>query len=200
MATTSTRLTGAAVLLLTAGGLTLGTAVGAAAGPDRTASTKAAKIASATSAAPRSVSAHATVVDYPSTPTGPLPVLRAGNNGWTCMPDDPTTPGPDPICFDKQTRGWIDAWMAHKAPHLDADGYAYMLRGSSDASNTDPFATKPARGEHWMTSPPHVMVFPKDPASLDHYSADRSNGGPWVMFRGTPYAHLMWPVGPTARS
>ena len=35
-----------------------------------------------------------------------------------------------------------------------------MLQGGSDASNTDPFATKPAEGEDWMNAPAHIMVFP----------------------------------------
>ena len=26
--------------------------------------------------------------------------LRKGSNGFTCMPDNPVTPGPDPMCMD----------------------------------------------------------------------------------------------------
>jgi hypothetical protein len=160
---------------------------------------RAAKIASALSAAPRSVSEHATVKDYPSAPNAPAPILRAGGSVWTCYPDDPTTPRPDPVCLDRQSAAWLDAWTAHKPPHLSADGYAYMLQGSSDASDTDPFATTPAKGDRWMTAPPHVMVFPADPKSLIENNADRTKGGPWVMFPGTPYAHVMFPVTGTPR-
>ena len=188
---TSAGLTTAALFVLAISGVSAVSVAQAADG------TRSAKIASALSAAPRSVSRDATVLDYPSSPGAQPAVLRQGGTAWTCFPDDPSTPGPDPICMDKQTMAWADAWLAHKAPHLSSDGYAYMLRGSSDASDTDPFATTPPKGEEWMTSPPHVMVMPADPASLDHYTQDRTKGGPWVMFRGTPYAHLMFPVGPS---
>jgi hypothetical protein len=188
----STGLTTTALIVLAVSGVS---AVGAAHATD---ATRAEKIASALSAAPHSVSRHATVRDYPSSPGAEAPVLREGGTAWTCFPDDPTTPGPDPICLDRNSLAWVDAWLAHKKPQLSSDGYSYMLRGGSDASDTDPFATTPAKGEEWMTTPPHVMVFPADPASLDHYTQDRTRGGPWVMFRGTPYAHLMFPVGATA--
>jgi hypothetical protein len=158
-------------------------------------SVDAGRIASAMSAAPAAISAHATIKDYPKEGSTEPRLLRSGSNGWTCLPDDTTTPGPDPMCYDTQTGHWIDAWLAHRTPHLTSTGYAYMLRGSSDASNTDPFATKPAPGDHWTTSPAHVMLFPTDPETLRSYpSSDPDNAGPWVMFPGTPYAHVMFPV------
>ena len=172
------------------GGTTGGTAVSAA--PQL--GSKAFKIANAMSAAPRSLSRNATVLDYPNTPDGDFVLLRKGSNGWTCVPDDPGTPGNDPICADKQTMKWFGAWLAHKKPHLSSPGLAYMLQGASDASNSDPFATKPAKGGHWHTSPPHVMVFPTEKLPKGTYSADPDNGGPWVMFAGTPYEHYMMPV------
>ena len=70
-----------------------------------------------------------------------------------------------------------------------------MLQGGSDASNTDPFATEPAAGEEWMTSPPHIMILM--PGDLDQtvFSTDPHSGGPWIMWAGTPYEHIMMPVG-----
>ena len=40
----------------------------------------------------------------------------------------------------------------------------------------------------------HIMLFPKDPASLDGFTTDFNSGGPYVMFKGTGYDHLMIPV------
>ena len=74
------------------------------------------------------------------------------------------------------------------------DGLVYMLQGSWDASNTDPFATAPPEGSDWVVTGPHVMVLPANPASLAGMSTDHMSGGPYVMFQGTPYAHLMMPV------
>ena len=47
-----------------------------------------------------------------------------------------------------------------------------------------------------MVSSPHVMVIVPDPAQLDALSTDPQNGGPWVMWKGTKYAHIMMPTAP----
>jgi hypothetical protein len=69
-----------------------------------------------------------------------------------------------------------------------------MLQGGTDPSNTDPFATKPAADGGWLTTPPHLMLLL--PVKLDPtvYSTVYANGGPWIMWPGTPYEHLMVPV------
>jgi hypothetical protein len=38
------------------------------------------------------------------------------------------------------------------------------------------------------------MIAVPDLKSLDGLSTDPKNGGPWVMWKGTPYAHIMAPV------
>jgi hypothetical protein len=73
-------------------------------------------------------------------------------------------------------------------------GLSYMLKGAGDAGTTDPYAMKPAAGHPWHTSPPHVMIMPTQKLPAGTYSADPDNGGPWVMFAGTPYEHYMMPV------
>ena len=98
------------------------------------------------------------------------------------------------MCLDKNAMAWAEAWMGHKEPKLSGPGLGYMLRGGSSASNTDPFATKPAAGETWLNDPPHVMVFPTSKLDPAVYSTDPKSGKPWIMFPGTPYEHLMVPV------
>ncbi|MGN6058224.1 MAG: hypothetical protein ACTHOI_06535, partial [Sphingomicrobium sp.] len=71
-------------------------------------------IASAESAAPASISSKATIVQMDA--KGTMQVLRKGTNGWTCIPDAPDTPGPDPMCFDPNAAKWVQAWVAHKPP------------------------------------------------------------------------------------
>ncbi len=39
------------------------------------------------------------------------------------------------------------------------------------------------------------MILVPDPAMLEGISTDPDNGGPYVMWKGTPYAHIMIPVG-----
>jgi hypothetical protein len=45
--------------------------------------TKAQKIANAMTAAPSTISAQATILDWPAKEGDQPPVLRAGTNGWT---------------------------------------------------------------------------------------------------------------------
>jgi hypothetical protein len=47
-----------------------------------------------------------------------------------------------------------------------------------------------------VTTPAHILVLLPDPKMLDAYPSDPKTGGPFVMWKGTPYAHLMVPVSP----
>lgn len=152
------------------------------------------KIANASSAGPATVSADATVMDWAAQEGGEMQVLRPGANGWTCMPDIPNTPGNDPMCLDGSFIAWAGAWMSKTKPDIQGVGFGYMLQGGTDASNTDPYATEPAPGEDWVKAGPHVMMVVPNPASLESLPTDPNNGGPWVMWKGTPYAHVMMPV------
>ncbi|HEX6306986.1 MAG TPA: hypothetical protein VFZ69_02295 [Longimicrobiales bacterium] len=154
----------------------------------------AARIASALSAAPASVTEHATVVELDGT------ILRQGSNGWVCMPDNPATPNDSPMCLDEAWRGFMDAYMSRRQPEFRGVGVAYMLQGDFPVSNTDPFATAPGAGNQWVAnSGPHVMLIVADAALLEELPTDPSNGGPWVMWKGTPYAHVMIPAPPVVK-
>ena len=119
-------------------------------------------------------------------------VLRDGSNGWYCSPDALETPGPDPWCYDQTWLDWVYAFLAGEEPNIAVPGLAYKLQGSSDASNTNPFATEPAAGEEWMTTPPLVKIIL--PGELDQaaFSTDHHSGEPWIMWAGLP-RHLMMP-------
>lgn len=150
------------------------------------------KIVNAMSAAPETIASGATIVEMGA--DGSMTELRAGTNGWLCMPDNPNTPGPDPMCADKVWQEWFGAYMAKQPPRVGQVGTAYMLAGGSDASNTDPYATAPTAGEDWVESGPHIMTLAADPSQLEGHPTDPHAGVPYVMWAGTPYAHLMVPV------
>jgi hypothetical protein len=157
-----------------------------------------AKIRDALSAAPADIAKGAMVMDWPDKEGAPMKMLRAGTNGWTCMPSNPDLKSAalhDPMCFDKTWQAWADAYMSKKDPQVKTTGVAYMLHGDAGASNTDPFAAKPTANNQWVVSPAHVMILLPDPAGLDAFPTDPHNGGPWVMWKGTKYAHLMVPMG-----
>ncbi len=153
-----------------------------------------AKIASAMSAAPMAIGHDATILDFPADPAKPMIVLQQGTNGWTCYPDYPGTPGNDPQCLDATWMKWNDAFNAGKAPEITTPGIAYMLQGGSDASNTDPLAVKPAAGEDWVTTPPHIMILFPGKLDTKQFTTDHHSGLPYIMWAGTPYEHIMAPI------
>ena len=151
-------------------------------------------VASAESAAPAAIAHDASIVTADA--KGNMTTLRQGKNGWTCMPDSPATPGVDPMCFDQNAAKWVQAWVGHKAPPPNIVGLMYMLEGGSDASNTDPYATKPTADNNWVTTGPHLMIVgSKDILAGHPAGAKPDTSVPYVMWAGTPYAHLMVPVG-----
>ena len=152
--------------------------------------TNAQKISLAMSAGPTEIARHATIIDM--TNMSKPKQLRAGTNGWVCyaMIDQP-------MCLDKEWQNWAQAWISKSDLKINGTGIGYMLRGDKGASNTDPYATGPTADNQWVVAPPHIMVLYQDPNMLDSYPTDPKSGGPWVMWKGTPYAHVMVPVSAT---
>lgn len=150
-------------------------------------------VTSAMSAGPASIAGDATIVM--ANADGSMKTLREGKNGWTCMPDAPTTPGTDPMCMDANAATWVTAMIGHKPPPANTVGIMYMLEGGTDASNTDPYATAPAANNDWVKTGPHIMVVgSQDLLKGQPSGAKPDTKSPYVMWAGTPYAHLMVPV------
>lgn len=145
-------------------------------------------IANALRAAPASITQAAAVMDWSGN------TLREGTNGWVCFPDPPNIEAA-PMCLDGPWQAWANAWQNRQPVSIDRPGIAYMLMGDAGASNTDPFAEGPTPDNEWVVTGPHLMLIVPDASSLDSYPTDPDNGGPWVMWKGTPYAHIMIPVG-----
>jgi hypothetical protein len=72
-----------------------------------------------------------------------------------------------------------------------------MLKGDKGASNTDPYATKPTADNQWVVS---IMILSTDVRQLDAYPTAWTKGGPWVMWKRTPYVHIMVPTTSMAKS
>lgn len=143
----------------------------------------------ALSAAPDSIAKNAAVAAPDS--AGTMTALRSGTNGFTCIPDDPQSPGKDPMCLNASGMKWVQALMSGQPkPDVDEPGIAYMLQGGSDISATNPFA-RHGQGTEYVESPPHYMIlWPFDPAETG-LSTTPKKTGTWIMWSGTPYAHLM---------
>lgn len=159
----------------------------------------AAMIEEAMSAAPPAISRDATIMAWPDEPGGEMRVLREGTNGWVCFPSTPdavaVVEGEDPMCLDQAWQAWADAWANRREPDLPTGlGIAYMLRGDIGGSNVDPYATGPTPENEWIRTGPHLMLIVSDLSLLEAIPTDPETGGPYVMWRGTPYAHVMVPV------
>lgn len=146
-----------------------------------------AKIQEAMKAAPQDLARNATIMDWDQT------VLREGTNGWTCMPTPPNLTGTAPMCLDEQWVSWAHAWQTRTTPTFTGIGISYMLEGDEGASNSDPYGTKETATD-WVVAGPHLMIVVPDPSLLDGLTTDPSTGGPWVMWKGTPYVHIMVPL------
>ncbi len=146
-------------------------------------------IESAMTAAPASISHDATVMDWEMT------VVREGTNGWTCLPDNANTPGTDPWCITEAWGNFLHAYMNKTDPTYDQIGFAYMMAGDTPVSNSDPYATEATGPEDWVTDlGAHIMMIIPDLSMLEGISTDHLNGGPWIMWPETPYAHIMIPL------
>ena len=91
-------------------------------------------------------------------------VLRKGSNGWVCFPDHAAEPGNSPRCLDPSYQGFMKAYMQKTKPETDRVG------------------------------PPHIMVVVTDAKVLEGLPTESGGAGPWVMWSGTPYAHIMIPL------
>ncbi|MFL2726545.1 MAG: hypothetical protein ACJ0FV_00720 [Gammaproteobacteria bacterium] len=158
---------------------------------------KAWEIKAYSSAAPAYIGDNATIIGASGK------VLRNGTNGWRCEPFMPMPEGgfksaheTAAACSDKNAVAWANAYKANKTPDLEADGWIWMLHGDLGVDNFTPYTDgqKNAGHKHFIESGAHMMLMPKDPKSLDGQSTDYTNGGPYVMFKGTPYVHLMIPL------
>lgn len=152
------------------------------------AATEEAAIEEALSAAPPAIAESATVMAWDGT------TLREGTGAYTCFPTPPNQTGPAPMCFDGPWMAWGEAWQGETEPVIERTGIAYMLRGDGGASNSDPYAGSEEEVDDWVVAGPHLMIVTPDPAALAGMNTDPDTGGPWVMWQGTPYAHVMVPV------
>jgi hypothetical protein len=146
------------------------------------------KVERAESAAHSGLSAKATILDTDGN------VLRQGNADWHCTPGVPVIPGDEhPMCNDAVWSKLLQAAANGEPFETDRIGISYMMQGDAMVSNSNPAATDPNNGDVWVKEGPHIMiVVPHE--LLKGVSEDPYNGGPYVMWKDTPYAHIMVPV------
>ena len=97
--------------------------------------------------------------------------------------------------MDAPWMAWAKAWQNKTDVLIDDIGISYMLAGDEGGSNIDPYGSEPTDDNEWVVSGPHLMIIVPDNSMLADLPTDPDNGGPYVMWRDTPYAHVMVPVG-----
>ncbi|WP_250684473.1 hypothetical protein [Photobacterium galatheae] len=150
---------------------------------------KQAMLEDALSAAPPTLKDKVTVMDWDNN------VLQKGTSQYTCFPTPPQLKGKSPMCMDGPWMEWAKAWMNKQPVEIKEIGISYMLAGDGGASNTDPYAENETADNQWIVEGPHLMIITPDKALLDSLPTDPNNGGPYVMWKDTPYQHIMIPIG-----
>jgi hypothetical protein len=83
---------------------------------------------------------------------------------------------------------WEKDFAEHKPKPANTEpGIEYMLLGGSDWSGSDPTASSGTP----ITEPPHWMILWPFDAETTGLSTEPKQSGAWIMYAGTPFAHLM---------
>jgi len=143
--------------------------------PSGTSKSDAEKITSAMQAGPKFVTRNATVLDWPTSPGGEYRVLRAGTNGWTCLPGFPRAYHDEPGCFDQVFLQFIKDSMAGRTPKMKSVGISYMYGGFWVPNKSRAMGT----GDEFHVGP-HIMIVGPDQRMLETMNHDGSNGEPYV--------------------
>ena len=143
------------------------------------------KIASALNSGPKFVTSHATVLDFPTSSGGEFRVLRAGNNGWTCLPGAPSAAHDEPGCFDHVFLQFIKDSIAGRTPNVQSVGISYMYAGKWVPNKSH---AKGSGAEYRVG--PHIMILGLDQKILQAMNQDGSNGQPYSNHLDGPHAEL----------
>jgi len=144
----------------------------------------------ALSAAPWSIAKDA-VVMVPGE-DGKLTEVKKGTNGFTCIPDIDGMPKADPFCGDAAAMQWANDLMSGAPkPTNTVPGVAYMAKGGWHFEKDGKILMKKEDGAKAVREPPHWMIFWPFDSTASGLPSMPVPFGAYVMFDGTPYAHLM---------
>ncbi len=177
----------ARILLSLAVGVVLGSAPTFVSDAAAQAVGKDARIAKALSAGPEALVAHATVQEWGGA------VLRRGSNGYTCFPD--MGAAGKQMCLDEKWVQFLEALVEGATPPaVTTVAVGYWLQGDVVLSNESPGA----EGGVMFDGSPHIaLLVPAEMRAA--LPTTPSSGAPWVMWKDTPYAHVMVLVPRRAR-
>ena len=144
-------------------------------------------------AAPENVSGNATIMAADGA------ILKEGTNGWVCMPGSPPNENVNPMCVDPAWQNWLQEYMKAvngEAYEYDSEsasfGVSYMLVGDIAVDNNEPFNQDQSKGV-WVAERTHLML-PLPASMMKDLPTDPYAGGPYVMWEGNDFVHVMVPL------
>jgi hypothetical protein len=182
--------------------LALGTATACAQVPPATQ-----QITAALLAAPKELRQDATVLGYVS--KGKLVKLRKGTGPMICLASNPEEKQFHVACYHRSLEPFMARGRALRAEGVTGDrvdsvrfaearsgklampssaAMLYSLTGPAGSFDT-------ATGTAPTAKPLFVVYIPNATAASTGLSAEPVEGGPWIMWPGTPKAHIMLPSG-----
>ena len=163
------------------------------------------QIAAAVAPLPKEMREGATVLGYGA--DGKLTSLRAGTGDMICLADDPAVERFHVACYHKGLEPFMARGRELRAAgkkttaEVDTVRFAEIKAGklkiptgaSSLYSLTgEPTSYDAATGEIKGASPLHVVYIPFATAETTGLSAVPTRTSAWIMFPGTPKAHIMF--------
>ncbi|HKW86254.1 MAG TPA: hypothetical protein VJM82_04210 [Nitrospiraceae bacterium] len=144
----------------------------------------------ALSAAPLRISKDASVM-LPGG-EGKMVEVKKGTNGFTCIPTVNNRSDPDPMCYDAAVGQWVEA-IQKKAdkPGNTVPGISYMARGGYHWEKDGKVLMDEEPGAKLVKEPPHWMMMWPFTSADTRLPSHPNPSGVWIMFDGTPFAHLM---------
>jgi hypothetical protein len=144
----------------------------------------------ALSAAPPSIAKDATVM-IPGKDSK-MVEAKKGTNNFTCIPTVNHGEKADPMCMDPAVGQWVDALVSHAPkPANTVPGISYMARGGYHWEKDGAILMDEAPGATLVKEPPHWMVMWPYDSKTTGLPTRPNASGVYIMFDGTPYAHLM---------
>ncbi len=165
------------------------------------------QVAAATLPLPEGMRAGAAVLGYRA--AGRLEVLRQGTNDMRCLADDPAEARFHVACYHKTLEPFMERGRALRAsgvtgPQVDTVRFAEVSRGAllmpsgaaslyqlSAPAGSYNAATNTATGANALI----VIYIAGATEASTGLSTTPQAGQPWLMFPGTPKAHIMFTPG-----
>jgi hypothetical protein len=169
------------------------------------------QIAAAVTPMPAKLRANATVLGYGR--DGKFTTLRKGSNDMTCIADDPSRKQFHVACYHNSLEPFMASGRVLHAKKLNIDSID-VIRGQEINHGLYAMPKKPAalyeyfaprdsvdtaagavNGARYL----YVVYIPYATPASTGLPAEPIDGGPWLMYPGKPWAHIMIQPQKTAR-